>query len=239
MSQPMMPLAFHATALPLHPSRSASTSPKIMACATTAPVLVCDVLGTLVRDPFYHDMASYFGFDNLAQFVAAKTPRVWVDFELGRVDETYLARHFFKDHRPVNLDHLKHYLKQSYQLLPGVPKMLTGLRDAQVQVHLCTNYPTWASLIEDSLHLTSRFGVKWTFVSGAEGVRKPDKEAYWTVAHRANVNPSECILLDDRQENCKGALDAGFLASVCFENAFQASEEIGQLYLDNNIPLQL
>lgn len=210
-----------------------------MACATRTPILVSDVLGTLVRDPFYHDMASYFGFDNLGQFVAAKTPRLWVEFELGKIDETYLARHFFKDHRPVNLDSFKHFLQQSYQFLPGIPDMLTALRHAQVEVHLCTNYPTWASLIEDSLHLASRFGVKWTFVSGAEGVRKPDKRAYRIVASKAHVSLSDCILLDDRQENCDGALDAGFLASVHFENALQASGEIKQLYLNNSIPLRL
>lgn len=236
----MAPSAILRTpALPLYPSPSISRTNAIVASATRAPVLVCDVLGTLVKDPFYHGMATYFGFENLDQFIAAKTPRVWVDFELGRIDEAQLARYFFKDRRPVDLGHFKHFLKQSYQLLPGIANMLTALHDAQVQVHLCTNYPTWAFLIEDSLQLASKFGASWTFVSGAEGVRKPDKDAYLTVARKANVHPYDCILLDDRQENCNGALNAGFLASVRFENALQASAEIKQLYLRNNMHLQL
>lgn len=217
-----------------------STAPRMSAmtsCAQKPPVLVADVLGTLVKDPFYHGMSRFFGFKTFEEFLDAKTPHLWVDFELGKFDETQVASNFFKDGTPVDLSGLKQFLKEKYDLLPGVPEMLKAFQTANIPVHLCTNYPVWAYLIEDTLHLTSRFGVKWTFISGEEGVRKPDKEAYLRVAHKANIPPSQCIFLDDRKENCLGSLQAGYLAAVHFKNAEDAFRELKLLYARENVNL--
>lgn len=215
-----------------------STSP-VKSCSQTPPVLISDVLGTLVRDPFNNGMAAYFGFDSMDKFIAAKTPNLWVDFELGKIDEETLARDFFLDKTPVDLNDLKAFLMDNYQLLPGVSEMLVSLRDAQVPVHLCTNYPLWAQLIEDSLRLVPRFGLKWTFVSALEGVRKPHPDAYLRVAQKANVPPSSCVLLDDREDNCAGALQAGFLDAILFENASHARLRIREVFSNNNTTLQI
>lgn len=202
-----------------------------------APVLVADVLDTLVVDPFFAGMSSYFGFDAFDDFLEAKTPGLWVEFEKGHIGEDELARNFFKDQRYVDIPRFKRYLKSSYSLIPGISPILMALRDAQIEVHLCTNYPVWADLIEESLHLKDRFGVHWTFVSGREGVRKPDKMAFLRTAEIAGVDPSACVLLDDRQQNCKGALEAGFLQAIQFRDAEQATQDVRLAYARYDIAI--
>lgn len=207
---------------------SSTTSPPSR--ATRAPIVVSDVLDTLVADPFFNGMHKHFNFESFDSFVRAKTPDIWVQFELGQIDEAHLARNFFRDGRQVDLNSFKSYLRGSYKLLPGVEHMLNMLRDRNVEVHLCTNYPIWADLIEDTLALSSRFGVQWTFISAKEQCRKPDRAAYERVAEKAGVLPAECVLLDDRENNCHGAIEAGYLNAIKFEDAHQAIRDLQSIY---------
>lgn len=200
-------------------------------------VVVADVLDTLVADPFHNGMAAHLKFDSFEQFLKAKAPNVWVDFELGIIDEMELARTFFKDERTLDVFQFKQFLCNTYQLIPGVDAMLNTLRQANVDVHVCSNYPVWATLIEESVGLESRFGVKWTFVSAHHGVRKPDKRAFTSVANLANVPVSSCVLLDDKESNCLAATDAGFFAAVHFHNAPDTCQQLEHIFSKNKTPL--
>lgn len=203
------------------------------------PIIVTDVLDTLVIDPFFNGMASFFNFDSMQQLMDAKTPGVWIDFELGLINETQLAEQFFKDRRHVDIKLLKQFLKNTYQLIPGVNIMLDRLRRAQIEVHVCSNYPIWADLIEESVGLSSRFGVQWTFVSARHGIRKPDLRAFSLVAQLAGVDMSSCILLDDREKNCQAAQDAGYLAAIHFENTEQVCRQLETILSQRRIDIQL
>lgn len=46
-------------------------------------------------------------------------------------------------------------------------------------------------------------------LSNEEGVTKPNPLAFQHAAERLGVEPSECIMIDDRPENCQGAEAAG------------------------------
>ncbi len=51
------------------------------------------------------------------------------------------------------------------------------------------------------------------FVSSAiEGIRKPDREIYLLTAKRLGVEPSECLFMDDSNENVEGAKNTGMQA---------------------------
>ncbi|PXF47041.1 Flavin mononucleotide hydrolase 1, chloroplatic [Gracilariopsis chorda] len=210
-------------------------------CAKQArpPIIVSDVLDTLVVDPFFNGMAAHFGFENFSDFVSAKTPDVWVNFELGHISEAQLAEQFFKDRRPVNLPSFKNFLRQSYRMVPGTDLLLNTLRKAHIEVHLCSNYPIWDDLIEETVQLHARYGARWTFVSGKEGVRKPDATAYQRVAAKAGVDLSSCVLLDDREKNCEGALEAGYLAAIHFRDAKQAVDDLAEVLADRGVTLDI
>jgi FMN hydrolase / 5-amino-6-(5-phospho-D-ribitylamino)uracil phosphatase len=211
-------------------------TPMAMALATshgneplleTIPVVMCDILDTLVADPFTRGMAEHLGFDNFNDFLDAKTPDVWNLFELGRISEEQLARQFFKDkNRKLDVTAMKIFLLESYTFNPGVEEMLAFLRNSGVKMHAFSNYPIWFTLIEQSLKLEREHGMRWTFVSACEGLRKPSLDAFKRAADNAYVSVSDCILLDDRQVNCEAALEAGYLHAIRFQSAAQAELEL-------------
>ncbi len=194
-------------------------------------VLVCDVLDTLVADPFSR-MHSHFGFSDMKSFLAAKAPGTWEAFELGQISETELSMSFFRDGRKADIDALKQFLSSSYTLLPGIAELLGDFKAAQVPVYLCSNYGPWDALIEAAVGLSSTYSATWTFVSASHGVRKPDKAAYEKTALLANVDVAQCVLLDDRERNCAGARDAGYAAAVKFSNTKQTREELAAIFGD-------
>lgn len=49
-------------------------------------------------------------------------------------------------------------------------------------------------------------------LSGELGFGKPDRRTYLEVARRLGEFPSDCLMVDDSPDNCRGAEDAGLMA---------------------------
>jgi HAD superfamily hydrolase (TIGR01509 family) len=165
-------------------------------------ILLLDVMGTLVRDPFYDEMPRFFGMD-MRTLLALKHPTAWLELERGEIDDAVLATRFFADGRPVDVDALKRAMHAAYAFNPGIEPLLDALRAHGVEMHVMSNYPSWYRLVEDRLGLAR--WVPWTFVSCEIGARKPDEAAYRTVTRELGVAPAACTLVDDRPENCAAA----------------------------------
>eukprot|EP00268_Persea_americana_P025644 TRINITY_DN24982_c0_g1_i1.p2 TRINITY_DN24982_c0_g1~~TRINITY_DN24982_c0_g1_i1.p2 ORF type:complete len:155 (+),score=41.67 TRINITY_DN24982_c0_g1_i1:34-465(+) len=67
------------------------------------PILLFDVMDTLVRDPFYQDVPAFFGMP-MKELLETKHPTAWIEFEKGLINEMELAKKFFKDGRPFDLE---------------------------------------------------------------------------------------------------------------------------------------
>ena len=173
------------------------------------PILLWDVMGTLVHDPFFEEMPEFFGmpFHDLLQTLK---PGAWVDFELGQRSESEFLDDFFADGRQFDQGGFVNRVRASYRWLPGVEKLLTELHDAGCAMHTFSNYPVWYRMIEERLGM-SRF-VEWTFVSCLTGLRKPDPAAYAHVLNELGVPGERCIFVDDRKSNCEVAAEAGIRA---------------------------
>jgi FMN hydrolase / 5-amino-6-(5-phospho-D-ribitylamino)uracil phosphatase len=178
-------------------------------------VLLLDVMGTLVYDPFFVEVPRFFGV-GLPELVQTKHPRAWVDFELDAIDERTLLARFFADGRAVDGEGLKAAMRAAYRLLPGVEPLLDELRERGVPMHALSNYPRWYALIEEELRLSS--WLRWSFVSCNTGLRKPDPAAYLHASQTLGVEPAACLLVDDREDNCAAARDQG-MDAVRFSDA--------------------
>lgn len=188
------------------------------------PVLLLDVMDTLVVEPYWDALPAFFGltFDEL---VEQKHPTAWIEFELGRLDEeAYLAR-FFRDGRPVDGPALRAHLTASYRFVDGVEPVLDALSAAGVEAHALSNYPVWYRLIEESLGL-SRW-LEWSFVSCHTGVRKPDDEAFLGPARRLGVPAERCLLVDDREGNVAAARRLG-MGAILFTDAGSLREALAE-----------
>lgn len=179
------------------------------------PILLFDVMDTIVRDPFYHDIPSFFRM-SFKELIDNKHPTAWIEFEKGLIDEMELARKFFKDGRPFDLEGLKDCMQRGYSYLDGIEELLGSLKQNGYEMHAATNYPIWYKLIEDKLKLSTY--LSWTFCSCSTGKRKPDADFYLHILRHLDVNGESCIFIDDRIQNVDAAIKAG-LVGLHFQNA--------------------
>lgn len=170
------------------------------------PILLYDVMGTLVSEPFFEAVPQFFGMP-LEELYRVKDRHSWVDFERGFIDEATHAERFFTDRRAWDVDGLKAAMTAHYEWLDGMEALCRRLRRAGYAQHTLSNYPVWYRLIEDKLRISEH--VDWTFVSCHMGFRKPAREAYDFVVDTLGVDAEDCIFIDDRPDNVQGAEAVG------------------------------
>jgi HAD superfamily hydrolase (TIGR01509 family) len=173
------------------------------------PIILWDVMGTLVTEPFVEDVPLHFR-TTLERLLQEKDPQAWIRFERGEIDEDEYCAQFFRDRRPVDKNALKAAMQRSYDFMPGVEDLLASLHAVGVPMYTLSNYSAWYALIEEKLRL-SRW-VAWDFVSCHTGFRKPEPEAYASVLERLGVPAERCVFVDDRAKNIEGARRMGMQA---------------------------
>ncbi|KAE9592204.1 hypothetical protein Lal_00046422 [Lupinus albus] len=192
------------------------------------PILLFDVMDTLVRDPFYHDVPAFFGM-SMKELIDCKHPTAWIEFEKGLIDEVELARKFFKDGRDFDLEGLKTCMSSGYSYIEGIEGLLLALKQNNYEMHAFTNYPIWYQLIEDKLKLSKY--LSWTFCSCINGKRKPNTEFYREVLSHLEVDPVNCIFVDDRQKNVEAAIEVG-IRGIHFQNVNLLLEELSLMGIE-------
>lgn len=189
------------------------------------PILLFDIMDTIVRDPFYHDVPAFFGM-SMKELIECKHPNAWIEFEMGMISEMELARKFFKDGRPFDLEGLKICMKKGYSYLDGVEELLHELKQNNYEMHAFTNYPIWYETIEDKLKISTY--LSWTFCSCVIGKRKPDPDFYLEVLRQLKVHPANCIFIDDRIRNVEAAVEVG-IVGLHFKNANLLRDDLSQM----------
>lgn len=192
--------------------------------AMTPPdVLLLDIMGTVVYDPFHREIPEHFGTD-LETLVEQKDPTAWHEFERREIDESTFCERFFVGDRTVDRDALRSTLHDAYRFVDDMEPLLDELHGA-VAMHAFSNYPIWYEIIEAKLGL-SRY-LEWSFVSWKTGYRKPDAAAYEHIVETLDVEPSRCLFVDDRSENVEAARNHG-MEAVVFEGADGLRERLRQ-----------
>jgi len=69
--------------------------------------------------------------------------------------------------------------------------------------------------------------------SCAEGTRKPEREIYELTIRRLGSQPSQSVLIDDKQEYINGAKRAG-LKTILFRNVKQVKNELAGLFINTD-----
>ncbi|MEM6788343.1 MAG: HAD family phosphatase [Myxococcota bacterium] len=190
--------------------------------ATPRRLLVFDVMGTIVFEPFAEVVPRSLGM-SFADLIAQKDPHAWFAFERGEIEEAELRRRFFADGRDYDHEGMKAAMAAAYTYLDGMEALLEELSAAGHELHLMSNYPCWYQLIEDKLRL-SRFA-RWTFVSCHAGVRKPDPAAYRWLAARLDCAPDDMVFVDDREDNCTAARALG-IDAIRYDNTLRLRRDL-------------
>lgn len=72
-----------------------------------------------------------------------------------------------------------------------------------------------------------------TLVSGDTGYVKPEAAFYRMMAEKLDVDPSTCVMIDDREEFCKGAEYIG-MRSIHYKNYQQFREDLDKLIVSQS-----
>lgn len=193
-----------------------------------SPVLLFDVMNTLVRDPFHEDVPAAFGL-TLAELLPLLRGETWIRFELGELTEQEFFTQYFRDGRAFDTRALTSALERGYAWLPDAQSMLSTLKAHGSRMHLFSNYPVWYRRIEAKLGL-SRFA-PWSFVSCEQGVRKPSPTAFARAQQQLGVAYESIILIDDCAVNCAAAEQLGMRAILARGTA-GVLEQLGSLGVD-------
>ncbi|KAK9087896.1 hypothetical protein Syun_030290 [Stephania yunnanensis] len=217
----------------------ASSTEKVLS-KRKLPILLFDIMDTIVRDPFYHDVPEFFSDDSgdgflvsslmpFKELMECKHPTAWIEFEKGLIDERELAKIFFKDCRPLDLEGLKNCMKRGYSYMGGVEALLKDLKENNYEMHAFTNYPDWPAVRSSifsnaNAHLCSCSDI----AVKQECKRKPDADAYLEVLRRLEVDPGNCIFIDDRMTNVEAAQNVGILG-IQFKDAASLRRELSNM----------
>ncbi|XP_048131153.1 flavin mononucleotide hydrolase 1, chloroplatic isoform X2 [Rhodamnia argentea] len=181
------------------------------------PILLFDIMDTIVRDPFYQDVPAFFGMP-LKELIECKHPTSWIEFEEGVIDEVryYPCRWNWRENSSkmeglwiwkVGDYITSHYIifvaiglktcmRRGYSYLEGIEELLHELKENGYEMHAFTNYPIWYEMIEEKLTI-SRY-LSWTFCSCINGKRKPNRDFYLDALQHLKVDPPSCVFIDDR-----------------------------------------
>lgn len=193
----------------------------------TRPVLLFDIMDTLVVDPFHEAIPAFFGL-SLPELIQNASPGAWVLFERGELLPSEYAERMFADGRSVEWHAFEAHVRAAYRWVEGMEELLTELRGRGIEMHALSNYPVLYRVVDEVVGL-SRF-VELSFVSCNTRHRKPDPEAFLHASRELGRSPAECLLIDDRPQNCEAARRLG-MPAVEFEDAKSLAHELRALGL--------
>eukprot|EP00878_Enallax_costatus_P017391 GHUV01018265.1.p2 GENE.GHUV01018265.1~~GHUV01018265.1.p2 ORF type:complete len:116 (+),score=15.57 GHUV01018265.1:214-561(+) len=99
--------------VPSHPGpmRAAAAGRTMAQDSRQAPIILLDVMDTIVTDPFFEHMPRFFNM-SFKELLAAKHPTAWVEFENDIITENELIAKFFADGRQFDgqalVEHMVH-----------------------------------------------------------------------------------------------------------------------------------
>ncbi len=194
------------------------------------PVLVFDLMDTIVVDPYFRVVAPFLG-TTLATLQTEKHPTAWIEFETGNIDETRFLKSFYTPasnkylpdpaaFRQVFFDH--------YAFIEGMEALLTELRAQGHQLWVLSNYPHWFEVIQAKLALDRFF--EGYVLSYRCGYRKPDPRIYQFLAQKVADPNQQLVLIDDRAINVNAAQEQGW-QGIIFTGVADLRQKLSQLTL--------
>jgi HAD superfamily hydrolase (TIGR01509 family) len=183
-------------------------------------LVVFDLMGTLVRDPYRAAHEAATG-RSLEELLAAGAREAYHDLECGRTtEEEYWAT---LRGRGVECDVARFHAvrRAGYHWLDGMRDLLLECAAAHRTV-VGSNYPDWVHDVEADFFAAA--GVE-VFASYRLGVRKPDPAFLAALCERTGCGPAGLVLVDDKTRNTDAAAAFG-ARGVPFTGARAAREAL-------------
>jgi len=121
---------------------------------------------------------------------------------------------------------LQKYIKaygMTHKIDEGVLKIIKALKSAGYMTPALSNATIEKLRAYEALELDKHLHP--LLVSAELGFEKPDAKVFEIAAQKIGVKPSECIFIDDKEQNVEGAVSAGY-KGIVFKNAEHLKEEL-------------
>ena len=170
-------------------------------------------LGNVLVDVDYHLFTEAMAWDHDV-FMTFYDSNFFREFETGKRSETEYFIELNK-YIPLNEGAEQQYRENIHKAFPLRPKTwaLVHWLKKRYNIILFSNTNSLDyNGIDKAIDL--KRVIRSSFVSHAQGLLKPDPLSYLRLVELFNIDPSETLFVDDRQENTDGAKKAGWHAEV-------------------------
>jgi len=170
-------------------------------------------LGNVLVDVDYRLFTDAMGWDYDA-FMAFYATDFFREFETGKRSE---AEYFVELNKHIHLNEgdeqrYRDNIHRSFPLRPKTWAMVHWLKKHYNIILFSNTNSLDYNAVDNKIEL--KRVIRSSFVSHAQGLLKPDPAAYRRLVELFNIDPSETLFVDDRQENIDGAKKAGWHAEL-------------------------
>ena len=116
--------------------------------------------------------------------------------------------------------------------IPGMLEIIQDLKKKGVGVYGLTNWPA-ATFDETRRRFKTIASIDNIVVSSRVKLAKPEPEIYKLLISRYNLNPAECVFIDDRKDNVDAAIRLGMSGIVYPGTADGLSEILNPMLLSD------
>lgn len=140
--------------------------------------------------------------------------QTWADFNKGLITEQDISKFFGKKYTEILFQELPKYL---FILEDGI-EILNKVKEKGYRTYILSNFP---KELFESANIVNNYEQNFinkfdgAIISYNIGTIKPEPEIYQALLNKYNLNPKECLFIDDKKINIDGAQHLGIDGIVC------------------------
>ncbi len=119
-----------------------------------------------------------------------------------------ISKNKFWENIKGDIDTIEKKYLDTYEIIPNLDKIIIPLKKKYRIIALSNHPAPWMQYIISKFHLDKIF--EMIYVSGKVGMKKPQEKLFLKIINDFNVNPTECIFIDDQNKNLAAASKLGF-----------------------------
>ena len=194
--------------------------------------VIFDIGGVLVDFRYYAYMKE-LGFSEEVMKAIEKRiiiNDIWNRLDLGIESEEDLYKEAMQS-IPEYQEEAKLFFEKIVDIVEPYPytvSWINSLKAKGYKIYLLSNYPESMYDIHEKAKYDFVKLVDGKVISGKVKMAKPDSRIYKYIFEKYNLNPAECIYIDDRKDNIEAGRKEG-LHSIIFDNYENVCKEIERI----------
>ena len=189
-------------------------------------------IGNVLVDFNWKEYIASFGFSKEVQEKLAKATtlsREWDEFDRGVLEIEDIIQKFVKNDSSVEKE-IRMICENVHDMLGRRDYAIPWIQDLKKKgygVYYLSNFSRKAE-VECAHTLDFLPYMDGGILSYQEKVIKPEPEIYQILIDRYHLIPDQCVFMDDKPENCEGAMKAG-MHTIVFTTKEEAEKELCKL----------